>query len=106
MGKIPWSRKWQPTLVFLPEKSHGQRNVVGYSPWGHKRVGHDLETTTILLKLDVGTSLVVLWLGLSLPLQKARIKFLVGELSSCKLCGMTKKEYGVMVVPIQERLGP
>ena len=33
--KIPWRRKWQPTLVFLPGKSHGQRSLVGYSPWGH-----------------------------------------------------------------------
>ena len=32
----PWSRKWQPTPVFLPEKFHGQRSLVGYSPWGHK----------------------------------------------------------------------
>ena len=31
-GKIPWRRKWQPTLVFLPGKSHGQRSLVGYSP--------------------------------------------------------------------------
>ena len=36
VGKIPWSRKWQPTLVFLPGKFHGQRNLVGYSLWGHK----------------------------------------------------------------------
>ena len=28
--------KWQPTPVFLPGKSHGQRSLVGYSPWGHK----------------------------------------------------------------------
>ena len=34
--KIPWRRKWQPTPVFLPGKSHGQRSLVGYSPWGHK----------------------------------------------------------------------
>ena len=34
--KIPWRRKWQPTPVFLPVKSHGQRNLVGSSPWGHK----------------------------------------------------------------------
>ena len=33
--KIPWRRKWQPTPVFLPEKSHGQRSLEGYSPWGH-----------------------------------------------------------------------
>ena len=35
-GKIPWSRKWQPTPVFLPGKSHGQRSLVGYSPWGRR----------------------------------------------------------------------
>ena len=32
--KIPWRRKWQPTPVFLPEKLHGLRSLVGYSPWG------------------------------------------------------------------------
>ena len=35
--KIPWRRKWQPTPVFLPEKFHGQRSLLGYSPWGHKQ---------------------------------------------------------------------
>ena len=34
--KIPWSRKWQPTPVFLPGKLHGQRSLAGYSPWGGK----------------------------------------------------------------------
>ena len=34
--KIPWRRKWQPTPVFLPGKSHGQRSMVGYSLWDHK----------------------------------------------------------------------
>ena len=34
--KIPWRREWQPTLVFLPEESYGQKSLVGYSPWSHK----------------------------------------------------------------------
>ena len=34
--KIPWSKKWQQAPVFLPEKFHGLRNLVDYSPWGHK----------------------------------------------------------------------
>ena len=34
--KMPWRRKRQPTPVFLPGESHGQRNPAGYSPWGHK----------------------------------------------------------------------
>ena len=36
VGKIPWSRKWQPTEVFLPGESHEQRSLEGYSPWGCK----------------------------------------------------------------------
>ena len=44
VGKIPWRRKWQPNSAFLPGKSHGQRSLAGYSPWGRKRVGHDLAT--------------------------------------------------------------
>ena len=39
VGKIPWRKKWQPTPVFLPGKFHGQRNLVGYSPWGRKELG-------------------------------------------------------------------
>ena len=37
--KIPQRREWQPALVFLPGKSHGQRSLVGYSPQGHKESG-------------------------------------------------------------------
>ena len=36
VGNIPWRRKWQSTPVLLPGKSHGQRSLVGYSPWGCK----------------------------------------------------------------------
>ena len=45
VGKIPWRRKWQSTPVLLPGKSHGQRSLVGYSPWGSQRVGHDWATS-------------------------------------------------------------
>ena len=34
----PWRKKWQPTPVFLPGESHGERSLVGYSPWGRKEV--------------------------------------------------------------------
>ena len=34
VGKSHWRRKWQPTLAFLPGKSHGQRRLAGYCPWG------------------------------------------------------------------------
>ena len=35
-GKIPWRSEWQPTPVFWPGESHGQRSLEGYSPWGHE----------------------------------------------------------------------
>ena len=38
VAKVPWSRKWQPKPVFLPGKFHGQRSLVGYSPWGRKEL--------------------------------------------------------------------
>ena len=41
VGKIPRRRAWQPTPVFLPGESCGQRSLVGYSPWGRK----ELDTT-------------------------------------------------------------
>ena len=34
-GRFPWRREWLPTPVFLPGEFHGQRSLVGYSPWGH-----------------------------------------------------------------------
>ena len=37
VGKIPWSRKWQPAPVCLAAKSEGQRSLMGYSPWGHRK---------------------------------------------------------------------
>ena len=34
--KIPWKRAWQPTSVFMPGESYGQKSLAGYSPWGGK----------------------------------------------------------------------
>ena len=45
VGKIPWRREGQPTPVFLPGESHGQRSLVGCSPWGRK----ELDTTQRLI---------------------------------------------------------
>ena len=38
LGRFTWRRKWQPIPVFLPGKSHGQRSLIDYSPWGHKEL--------------------------------------------------------------------
>ena len=45
VGKISWRRKWQHTPVLLPGESHGQRSLVGYSPWGLK----ELDMTSLSL---------------------------------------------------------
>ena len=36
LGKVDKEEAWQPTPVFLSGESHGQRSLVGYSPWGCK----------------------------------------------------------------------
>ena len=54
IGKIPSRRKWQPTPVILPGKSHGQRSLACYSPWGLKE--SDTPSTHTLLLLDQGFS--------------------------------------------------
>ena len=45
--KIPWRRKWQPTPIFLPGESRGQRSLVGYSPCGHKESDMNEQLSTI-----------------------------------------------------------
>ena len=44
-----WRRKWQPTLVLLPREPHGQRSLVGYSPWGHKESDTTEQVTPLSL---------------------------------------------------------
>ena len=59
--KIPWRRVWQPTPVFLPGESHGQRSLEGYSPRGHKEsdtteVTEHRKTLCLAQPLSEGTS--------------------------------------------------
>ena len=61
VGKMPWRGKWQPTPVFWPGKSHGQRSLAGYSPLAPKRVGHDWACTILpqaFIILDVSFCLL------------------------------------------------
>ena len=51
--KIFWRRKWQPTPVLLPGKSHGQSSLAGYSPWGRKKFGLDWATSLSLSALNI-----------------------------------------------------
>ena len=66
-GRIHWRRNWQPTAVFLPGKSHGQRTV-GYSPWGHRKVGHNLATKQQSCYLRIVTVLLLFQFGFLLLL--------------------------------------
>ena len=51
--KILWSRAGQPTPVFLPGESHGQRSLVGYSPWGRKESHMTERLSTHILLLHI-----------------------------------------------------
>ena len=78
--KIPWRRAWQLTPVFLPEESHGQRSLAGYSPWGCT----ESDTTEVAQHacrcLGPDAFNVVDW-----------VPSPAGELRSCKPCGVGKK---------------
>ena len=50
-GIVPWKRDCRPTLVFLTREFHGQKNLVGYSPWSHK----ELDMTEQLTDTNIET---------------------------------------------------
>ena len=54
--KSPWSRKWQPTPVFLSEKIYGERSLAGDSPQSHKELGMT-EQLSIHTHKDTNSSL-------------------------------------------------
>ena len=66
-GKISWRREWQPTPLFLPRKSYGQRSLVCYGPWGCK----ELDTTELLTHMYVKLSFHV-----SVHLDTSQVSFL------------------------------
>ena len=70
VGKIPWSRKWQLTSVFLPGKFHGERSLAGYSPWGHKE-----SDMTEQLNTHIATSVKNYWTTFTYSLPRAWLAF-------------------------------
>ena len=62
-GRFPSGRTWQPTPKFLPGKFHGQRSLVGYSPWGHKEsdTTEQLNTATMRAVYLKGICIEILW---------------------------------------------
>ena len=59
--EIPWKRKWQPTSVFLPRESWGQRILAGYSPWGGKESGKESDTTEGLNTFTFLLFIILAW---------------------------------------------
>ena len=57
---ISWRRAWQPTPVFLLAKSHGQRSMAGYGPWGHKE-SETIEATEHTESTGRGYWLCFIW---------------------------------------------
>ena len=62
--EAPWRRKWQPAPVFLPGELHGQRSLVGYSPWGRKEsdIAEQLNSNSMLY-ISLLARLSLCWSG-------------------------------------------
>ena len=81
VGKIPWRRAWQPTKVFLPGKSHGQRNLAGYSSWGRKELDMT-EATEHASKMKVNSFSHKGWTRITFPQRRQEARLLL-SLSLC-----------------------
>ena len=53
LGRFLWRRPWQPTPVFLPGESYGQRSLAGYSPWSHKESDTTAQLTFICYNIII-----------------------------------------------------
>ena len=71
LRNIPWRRQWQPAPVFFPKKSHGQRSLVGYSPW----VCKESDMTEQLTQLFWSGKSIFHQFKITNPLTKNRMKF-------------------------------
>ena len=82
-----WRRQWHPTPVLLPGKSHGQRNLIGCSPWGHE----ELDTT---VRLHFHFSLFMHWRRKwqPTPVFLPGISQGRGSLVGCHLWGRTESD--------------
>ena len=93
--KILWRKKWQPTQVFLPGEFHGQKSLVGYSPWGRRELDTQM-TPTLLQKAEELKSLLMKVkeesekAGLKLNIKKTKI-MVSGPITSWQIDGVTVK---------------
>ena len=93
--QIPWRREWLPTPVFLPGGFHGQRSLVGNSPWDHKESDTTEQLTVTLFFFHMydgiakcSTRLCAqLWLTLGNPMDDSLPGFSVHEISIARTLG-------------------
>ena len=88
IGKIPWSRKLQPTPVFLPGKFHGQRNLLGYSPKSLKELGmieySHMNTVLLAVSSMLTNQLCILNIVLFQQKQKHIKQYYIYKESTCQ----------------------
>ena len=102
-----WRRKWQPTPVFLPGKSHGWRSLAGYSPWGHKE--SDMTERLYFISLhftslhsSVGQIGTISVLSISLSSERSTVQFSSVAQSCATLCD--PMDHGTPSLPVHHQL--
>ena len=95
--EIPWSRKWQPSPVCLPGKSHGQRSLVGCSPWCLK----ELDTTEWLSR---HATVIFRPCSYCLPIARNSVCVIIKHTGTCiygnpsHLCNINIYRYQILVI--------
>ena len=98
-GRFLWSRKWQPSPVFLPGKSHGQRSYVGCSQWGLK----ELDTTEWLSR---HAAVICSPCRYCLPIVRNSISVIVKHTGTCiygnpsHICNINIYRLQILLIPV------
>ena len=107
---MSWRKKGQPTPIFLPEESHGQRRLAGYSPWGRKsqRRSSDWTTTTRLTISVQLLSRVQLFATQWTTARQASLSITNSQsfLNSCPLSRWCHPTIWSSVIPFSSRVQP
>ena len=119
-GKIPWRMAWQPTLVFLPGESYGQRSLVSYKSIGSQRVSHDWSSLARMQQVWITfPSLIPLWLNPAAgtlashhpPIAKQRIRRLpvttsqssiIKKVKYCRGETQVQSKVGILMASMQQ----
>ena len=100
LERSPGEKKWQPTPVFLPGKSHGQTSLMGYSLWECKRDGYDLATKQ---QWKTNTNIISIWIFRQIPIFILRTIFIFVFLSKTIFLAATRCWHQIYVWPPEGR---